>query len=258
MSRDPKQFIEKNVRKAIEEFQQRPGVITKYGEPVIGYVSMFHPLFDHLYIEGMCEHPKKIYNPGHTIIVHYVPVVNDAVDELHAKGRDSHKWERAHYDSIMLSQYINMAIRDSLVKLGRIYSIPGVATEWNRDTHMPKWNSKIVAYMAGMGEIGPAGSFHTEHGFAGSLGSTMTDGFYADEVPEMTMEEIEAEVKKIKAMYRFEPSVDVACSEEMMSICPGQAIDANGIDREKCLAYCESQNPRIPDPGLCGMCFRFK
>ena len=138
------------------------------------------------------------------------------------------------------------------------YEIPGVATEWNRDTHMPKWNSKIVAYMAGMGEIGPAGSFHTEHGFAGSLGSTMTDGFYADEVPEMTMEEIEAEVKKIKAMYRFEPSVDVACSEEMMSICPGQAIDANGINREKCLAYCESQNPRIPDPGLCGMCFRFK
>ena len=258
MSRDPKQFIEKNIRETVEQFQQRPGVITRYGEPVIGYVSMFHPLFDHLYMEGICEHPKKIYNPGHTIIVHFVPAYSEAMEELEEKGRDSYKWERAHYDSIMLSQYINMAIRDSLVKLGRISSISGVASDWNRKMHMPMWSGKIAAYLAGIGELGPAGSFHTKDGYIGSIGTTMTDGFYADECPEMTGDELDAEVKKIKDMFCYEGLSETKAGEEMIGICPAKAISPVGISREKCLAYCEEHNKRIPDPGLCGMCFRFK
>lgn len=258
MARDPKKFIERNVREAAKHFQERPEVITEFGEPVIRYVSAFHPLFDHLYMERLCEHPKKIYNPGHSIIVHYVPVIGDAVEDLEAKGRDSHKWERAHYDSIMLSQYINMAIRDSLAKLGRISSISGVATDWNRKMHMPMWGGKIVACMAGIGELGPAGSFHSEYGYAGSIGTTMTDGFYADASPEMTAEELDAEIQKIKEAFCYEGLAEVKADAEMISVCPGKAIGTDGIDRAKCLAYCESQNKKIPDPGLCGMCFRFK
>lgn len=258
MARDPKKFIEKNIRKAVEDFQNRPGVKTKYGEPIVGYVSMFHPLYDHLYMEGLCEHPKKIYNPGHTIIVHYVPVAGDAIRELEEQGRDSQQWKKAHYDSIMLSQFINMAIRDSLVKLGRISSISGVATDWNRKMHMPMWSSKITAYLAGIGELGPAGSFHTKDGYIGSIGSTMTDGFYAEDCPVMNGEEIEAEIKKIKDMFQYEGLSEAEADEEMKDICPAGAIGSHGIKREACLAYCESQNKKIPDPGLCGMCFRFK
>jgi len=258
MSRDPKVFIEKNVREAVEAFQQRPEVTTTYGEPIIEYVSVFHPLFDHLYMEGLCEHPKKVYNPGHSIIVHYVPVIGGAEEDLEAKGRESEVWKKAHYDSIMLAMYINMAIRDSLVKLGRISSITGVASNWNRELHMPVWSSKIIAYLAGIGEIGPAGSLHTKTGFIGSVGTTITDGFYADETPEMTQEEIEAEVAKIKAAFCYGDLADVTCAEEMIKACPAQAIESGGIDKKKCLAYCETQNVKIPDPGLCGLCFRFK
>lgn len=258
MSRDPKQFIEKNVREAVEKFQARPEVTTQFGEPVIEYVSVFHPLFDHLYMEHITEHPKKIYNPGHSIIVHYVPVTGGAEEDLEAKGRGSEKWERAHYDSIMLSMYINMAIRDSLVKLGRISSITGVATDWNRKMHMPVWSSKIVAYMAGIGEIGPAGSLHSEYGYVGSVGTTITDGMYADECPEMTSEELDREIQKIKAAFCYEDLADVTCSEEMIGVCPAGAISESGIDKSKCLAYCEGENARIPDPGLCGLCFRFR
>ncbi len=258
MSRDPKKFIEKNVRETVIAFQERPEITTRYGEPVIEYVSVFHPLFDHLYMEQLCEHPKKVYNPGHSIIVHYVPVAGSVEDDLRANGRDSKAWERAHYDSIMLAMYINMAIRDSLVKLGRISSITGVASNWNRSMHMPAWSSKIVAHLAGIGEIGPAGSLHTDTGFIGSLGTTITDGFYADETPEMTQEEIEAEVDKIKAAFCYSDLAKVSCSEEMTKVCPAGAIGPDGIDKKKCLAYCETQNAKIPDPGLCGLCFRFR
>lgn len=258
MARDPKQFIEKSIKETVEAFQQKPEVTTVYGEPVIGYVNAFHPLFDHLYMEDLCQHPKEIYNPGRTIIVHYVPVANDALEELEEKGRDSHKWERAHYDSIMLSMYINKTIKDCLVKLGRISSITGGATDWNKEMHMPAWSGKIIAYLAGIGEIGPAGSFHYKGRYGGSIGTTIVDGPYGGVCPEMTAEEIEAEIKKIKDAFCYEGLSDVKCSEEMIKICPAGAICEDGIIREKCYAYCESQNKKIPNPDLCGLCFRFK
>ena len=88
MSRDPKKFIEKNVRETVIAFQKRPESTTRYGEPVIEYVSVFHPLFDHLYMEQLCEHPKKVYNPGHSIIVHYVPVIGSVEEDLRINGRE--------------------------------------------------------------------------------------------------------------------------------------------------------------------------
>ena len=68
----------------------------------------------------------------------------------------------------------------------------------------------------------------------------------------------DAEVKKIKDMFCYEGLSETKAGEEMIGICPAKAISPVGISREKCLAYCEEHNKRIPDPGLCGMCFRFK
>ena len=258
MARNAKQFIAQNVRAAVEEFQARPNVTTKFGEPVIEYVNVFHPLFDRLYMEKLTDHPKKIYTPGHTIIVHYVPLTRDAIDDLEANGAAAEKWERAHYDAMFLSMFINKAIRESLSKLGRISSITGVPTDWNRTMHMPEWSSKIAAYLAGIGEIGPAGSFHTADGYGGSVGTVITDGLYADECPEMDIEEIETEIDAIKKAFCYKNLADVTCSEAMIQACPAGAIDASGIDPAKCLAYCESKNVKIPNPDLCGNCFRFR
>ncbi|MDO4869591.1 MAG: hypothetical protein Q4A65_04815 [Bacillota bacterium] len=258
MARDPKKFIERNVRETVEQYQQRPEVSVRFGEPVIEYVNIFHPLFDRLYMEDITEHPKAIYNPGHTIIVHYVPVLEDVEADLKANGPDAQRWEKAYYQSAMLAQFINKSIKESLSKMGRLSSITGVSSDWNMDMHMPAWSSKIVAYMAGIGSIGPAGSFHTKDGFIASIGTTITDGLYADECPEMTMEELDEEVRKIKAAFCYEDLADVACGEDMIAACPAAAISGKGIDKKKCLAYCATRNKRIPDPDICGLCFRFK
>ena len=74
----------------------------------------------------------------------------------------------------------------------------------------------------------------------------------------MSQDEIEAEIQKINSFFCYSDLADVQCSEEMIQACPVGAITACGIDKKKCLAYCETQNQKIPDPGLCGMCFRFK
>ncbi len=36
----------------------------------------------------------------------------------------------------------------------------------------------------------------------------------------------------------------------MRAVCPAQAIGANGIDKKKCPAYCETLNAKIPNPSF--------
>ena len=47
------------------------------------------------------------------------------------------------------------------------------------------------------------------------------------------------------------------CSEDMIRACPGGAISAEGIDKEKCRDYCRKFNETTPVPDVCGKCFRF-
>ncbi|MDO4546362.1 MAG: hypothetical protein Q4C25_09410, partial [Bacillota bacterium] len=173
---DIKNAIKENVKLAIKEFEAREDISTKFGEPIIGYADTKNPLFDMFFSRRLSEHPKGIYRPGNTVVLHFVPYAEEIVKSNETGGPPSEEWTRAFTESMWLSMRLNGVIRETLDTVGRLSSCTNTPTDWNESVFHEEWSHKMAAYAAGMGQFGPAGSFHTSNGFAGRLSSIITDG----------------------------------------------------------------------------------
>ncbi len=255
---DIKEKIERNVKKAVAEFQERDDITTKFGEPVIAYVYAKDPLFEMFYERQLCKHPKAVYQPGNTVIVHYVPFADEVALSNESGDKPSPQWTRAFTESLWLSMQLNRVIRGTLDTIGRLSSALNTPTDWDENLHHEEFSHKMAAYVAGMGEFGPGGSFHINGKYGGRLSAVSTDGNYAEISEPLSAEQLDEIYAKLHTQCCYEGAADVSCSQEMIDACPGHAISVNGIDRAKCQEHCRTIDEYIPSPEVCGKCFKFR
>ena len=136
---------------------------------------------------------------------------------------------------------------------GRLISNLSNMVEWDDEKCQEGWSNKYAAAIAGLGQMGPGGSFHVNGRYGGRVGGMITDGMYADRPETIEGEALAAALAEITDPCLFEGP----CSEDMIRACPGGAISAEGIDKEKCRDYCRKFNETTPVPDVCGKCFRF-
>lgn len=252
-----KRRIEKRVRETVEAYQAREEVHTAFAPPRIAYISTTHPLFDTFFARGENDHPKKIWRPGNTLIVYYLPFAQEIPKAgPNGEGTDP-RWLTALEESRWLAMEVNAAIADLLTKVGRIYSRCSTMMDWNKDLHRYHWSNKIAGWLAGIGDFGPAGCLRTESGFGGRVGTMMTDGVFVKKPEPVEAEILEEEFQKVLTRCCFAGAEKVSCSQEMIDACPAGAIADDGIHREKCQNYCASIHPADPCPEMCGRCFGF-
>jgi len=251
-----KKRIKDAVSECIRDFQRSRECSTGLKEPVIGYVSAKHPLFMKYLDEDICLHPKAIYRPGNTVIIHFVPFERKTAESNRGGKEPSPEWTKAFYDSMHLSMKLNGIICDTLDEVGRLHSGTNIPTDWNEEKCREEWSHKLAAYAAGMGRFGIAGSFHTELGFAGRLGSILVDEHYASfEEKDLKMWDMEQVISHIKTDSKYKGAEDIRVSRQAIEACPGGAISKDGIDRKLCQARCRQINDMIPSPEVCGKCF---
>ena len=249
--------IEEFIDRTVEEYQGRDDVTTKFGKAKLGFVSASDQMFDAFFARGENDHPKKIWRPGNTLIVYYLPFA-DEIPQADEKGNANPDWLKAIEDSRWLSMKVNDAIVDALREFGRLYSRLSTTVDWDYSKHRYEWSHKLAGYLAGLGTFGPAGSFQTDTGFGGRVGAMITDGYLAP-FPDMRKgDELEKEFDEIMAACRYKGAGGAACSDEMIAACPGGAISEDGIDRGKCQDYCDTLRKGDPCPDVCGRCFGFK
>ncbi len=249
-----KRKLEKEIRGAVEQFQEREDITCRFGEPVVGYVSVDDVRFDMLFARGFNGHPREIYRPGRTIILYYLPFEEDIVRANEESETPTEEWVRSYYESLWLAMAVNQTIRQVIVGQGRLISNLSNMVSWDDEHCREDWSYKFAAAIAGMGEMGPAGSFHMNGNYGGRVGGMITDGMYADKPQILEGAELQKALEKL-----IDPCLhEGPCSEEMIAVCPGGAITADGIDRNKCSAYCRTLNETTPVPEVCGKCFRFK
>ena len=257
---DPKSNIKKriifNVNAAIKEFEKLQKCTTKFGTPIISYVSCHHPLFVHFVENERCKHPKQIYRPGNTAIVFFLPYDKEVTLSNKGGKLPSEQWTKAFHDSMHLCMYLNRIISDTLDEVGRFHSPANVPTDWQEDTHREEWSHKLAAYTAGLGRFGIAGSFHTEVGFAGRLSTVLVDEHY-DIVDEEDLEGLDLEnvLSYIDSDSKYLGAEDVIVSQEAIEACPASAITKDGINQKTCQDFCKTINHFVPSPEVCGKCF---
>lgn len=249
-----KKRLKKRVTETIEEFQKREDITCSFGEPSFAYVSVDDVRFDMLFARGLNGHPREIYRPGRTIILYYIPLADEIVKANEESEEPTEEWVKAYYETLWLAMSVNQTIREVMVGQGRLISGLSNMVEWDDERCREGWSNKFAAAIAGLGEMGPAGSFHMNGKYGGRVGGMITDGMYADKPEVIEGEALDSALAEILEPCRYEGP----CSEEMIRVCPGGAITAEGIDREKCRDYCRKYNETTPVPEICGKCFRFK
>ncbi len=249
-----KRKLEREIREAVLKFQEREDITCRFGEPAVGYVSVDDVRFDMLFARGFNGHPREIYRPGRTIILYYLPLAEETVKLNEGSEEPAEEWVRAYYESLWLAMAVNQKIREVMVGQGRLISGLSNMVSWEDDKLREDWSFKFAAAIAGMGEMGPAGSFHFDGKYGGRVAGMITDGMYADKPETLEGEELEKAFAELLDPCLFEGP----CSEEMIKACPGGAVSAEGIDRALCRDYCRTINETTPVPEVCGKCFRFK
>ena len=112
---DIKAKILEDVRNAVREFEARPDIKTKFGDPIVGYADTRNGIFDMYFSRRICDHPKRIYRPGNTAVVHFVPYAQEILESNRGGDKPSQQWTDAFNESMWLSMRLNgeMCIRDS-------------------------------------------------------------------------------------------------------------------------------------------------
>lgn len=252
-----KRRIMKSVKEAFAEYQVGEDVKTRFGDPVIEYISTTHPMFDTFFARGENDHPKKIWRPGYTMIVYYIPFAED-IPRIAGDSEVSPEWLNAIEESRWLAMKVNAAIAEILTQMGRIYSRASSMMDWDHERHRYNWSNKIAGYLAGIGKFGPAGILHTEYGYGGRVGTMLTDGVYVPKPESVDGKVLDEEFQSVLSACCFKGAPGVRCSEEMIAACPGGAIAEDGIDRALCQAYCATIHPSDPCPEMCGRCSRLR
>ena len=230
-----RRLVEIRVKETVDDFRKREDIQCVFGEPIVCYSDATDPLYEKLHEEGLSRKPKRTYRAGNTVITHYVPVIEKPESML-----------KAHFESIWLAMEINKGIRSLFREYGRLTSNSSSLVEWNDEVMHYDWDDRIVAYVAGIGDIGPAGSLKVPGSYAGRASSILLD--YKMCQPD-EYEDLDKEVERYlkKACYISSPGFN--------AMCPGGAITENGIDRKACQEYCRAINPSTPCPEVCGKCF---
>ena len=196
-----KRKLEKEIRGAVEQFQEREDITCRFGEPVVGYVSVDDVRFDMLFARGFNGHPREIYRPGRSIILYYLPFEEGIVRANEESETPTEEWVRSYYESLWLAMAVNQTIRQVIVGQGRLISNLSNMVSWDDEHCREDWSYKFAAAIAGMGEMGPAGSFHMNGNYGGRVGGMITDGMYADK-PQILEG---AELQKALSLQGYQP-----------------------------------------------------
>lgn len=236
------EFITATIKREAAE----PNSVTRYREPLVGFVSADDPRFAEL---------RRIIGPGHLLPQDLLPEARSVVSFflpfdywiVKANARDRVKvadeWVTAYVETNDLIKGITDRLIESLAERGIRAAAEAPTHNFDKTRLVSWWSHKSVAVIAGLGSFGLHQMVITDSGCAGRFGSLVTDAllpFSQDEPRE-------------RCLY-FDKGSCLACVRR----CPANALDENnGLDRARCYQHLLSQ---IEEPGrpawadVCGKC----
>ena len=254
---DPRDVLRRNIVAGVEKYQRENSLKTRFGEPILGFARANHPLFDIFFGRDELIHPKGVYRPGNTVIVHFLPFQHPLSTLAPHDPEARQRWETAMKESIMLSMGINGIIRDTMSAAGHMVSGTTTPADWNPIKLAPEWNHKLAAYICGIGHISFGDSLLTSSGAAGRFGSAITD-FVMEPSRKWSEEEIDV-IRRDPDFYRRQAfgleGVPRDRIDELMLLCPAEAVTTKGMERNKCQDYCRTLDMAAPSQDACGRCW---
>lgn len=133
---------------------------------VIGYAGAQDKRFDTYYEKGECNHPKRMYRPGNTVIIHFTQIDPKLVADYQEGRMPQEKWKTLCLNTRRLSRGITDGITSTLQSFGREVSLLPESENWS---HI------CGAEIAGMGKFEKKEDMFWNGNAVGSMGAVITE-----------------------------------------------------------------------------------
>ena len=206
----------------IENYGQRPDIVTKWGEPLVGFADASHPYILNLktIIDTTHELPTDVLEDASVVIVYYVPFTRELA-ETNETGTQyaSAEWARAYEETNEMFKNLNAFLIKQLEMRGWHAGISPKSATFDQKRLKSDWSYRHFAYAAGLGSFGLNNMLLTKSGCCGRFNTLVTNLEVEPDQP-MTDE---------YCLYKKNGSCAVCVKH-----CPTGALTTEGYDRHKC------------------------
>lgn len=239
---DPRRLADQ-IKTTIQQRVSEAEGITRYREPLVGFVASDDPRFAQLQREVHMTHmlPQDLLPGARSVVSFFLPFAPEVV-EANARDRDdvAPEWALAYVETNALIGYITATLIDELAMRGVRAAAEPATHNFDPHTLVSRWSHKSIAVLAGLGSFGLHHLVITDAGCAGRFGSLVIDRDLPVSVAE----------PKERCLYFH----DGSCLECVLR-CPVGALDeSDDIDKQICWERCQKMSEAFKDVGLADVC----
>lgn len=221
--------------------------VTRYREPIIGFIAADDPGFAHLSEWTNFDHmvPDDLLPGARTVVCFFLPFAPEiAAANTQQKEQVAREWAVAYQDTNTLIEQIISRLKEVLSQYGFSAAAEPATGNFNENELRSHWSHKSIAVMAGIGSFGLHQLVITDAGCAGRIGSFVIDA-------ELPMDQPE---RKERCEF-FKSGTCIDC----VYVCPVNALfEDQPIDRRLCWMQCVKNGIDFLDIGVeikvCGKC----
>jgi epoxyqueuosine reductase len=240
--------LEDQIREYVENQVARAATITRYRQPLVGYVSAGDSRFRELrhLVSPNHRHPRDLLPSARSVVSFFVPV-DTAIVRANRRGGDqvASEWPLAYVETNDLIDSIAKGLIADLAAVGIAAAAEPATHNWDPVAMVSWWSHKSVAVIAGLGSFGLHHMVITDSGCAGRFGSIVLG---ADLEPAYER----AGVSPARCRYLL----DGGC-RACVARCPVGALTEDGLDKRRCYERCLEVAEQHQGLGLvevCGKC----
>ncbi len=238
---DPHQ-IAVHITEAIHCHVARADTATEYRTPLVGFAVAADPRFAELrhIVEPTHLLPTDLLPGARSVVSFFLPFARWVV-EANAQHREAvaREWAVAYVETNALIGRITAHLIESLGNLGVRAAAEPATHNFDPVSLVSRWSHKSVAVIAGLGSVGVHHMVITDAGCAGRFGSLVLDA------------DLPVEPGETRERCRY--THDGGCLE-CVARCPVDALDADGLDKQRCYRHILEIAKGYEDLGLADVC----
>lgn len=221
-----KNLIKKYIVDFVKEYEDTDDVVTKWGEPLVGFADANHDDILNLReatFEGHLMPSDLLENPT-VIIAYFVPFDKEIASSNIEDDQVSKKWVVAYQETNEMFVKLNEYIISEIEKIGYRAAICKDAGKYDSNIIKSKWSHRHIARVAGLGTFGVNNMLISEKGCCGRYFTIVTNLPVLPDKP--LLEE--------NCLYKRKGNNCGICVKN----CFSKALTLDSFDRFKCEEIC--------------------
>ena len=232
-----KETIRSEIIDFVRMYEEKPGINTKWGIPLVGFADARHPSILALkeVISSAHQLPTEILPDASAVIAYYVPFTRELAKINAEYGRlAAPEWAESYEQTNTMFGVLNQHLIGLLEGFGFKGAVSPEAGTFNQEKLISNWSQRHMAYAAGLGTFGINNMLITKSGCCGRYSTVVTNLLIEPDEP----------IAEELCLYKKNGSCGICVRN-----CPTGALTISAFNRYTCYGLCQENAAIYTDFG---------